>query len=163
MAKVVVALGSNLGDRKTHLSNAREFLATLSNGPVRASSIYETEPVGDASTKMYYNAVCSIDTDLEPLELLDKLKDYEQKYGRDPSAPRWANRTIDLDIIDYNRQIISRQRLQVPHPNYQERLFVLQPLQELFPEWKELHSGIDIASLISSAPKIEVFKTRVNW
>ncbi len=102
-------------------------------------------------------------TMLPPLELLEQLKQYEQRYGRDPSAPRWANRTIDLDIIDYDRQIISQQRLHVPHPEYDKRLFVLQPLSEIFFFFFDFRSGQSINSLIATAPKIEVFKTRVIW
>ncbi|MDG5768195.1 2-amino-4-hydroxy-6-hydroxymethyldihydropteridine diphosphokinase [Balneolales bacterium ANBcel1] len=163
MAQAVIALGSNLGDRAAHMSKARAFLGSLSESSLVVSAIYETEPVGEASTHMYYNAVCAFQTRLEPMELLEKLKRYEQEYGRDPSAPRWSNRTIDLDIIDFNRETISRQRLQVPHPEYTRRLFVLLPLQELFPEWTDLRSGTPISDMIASAPKIDVFKKGVNW
>ncbi len=163
MAKAVIALGSNLGDRLSHLVKARQFLSTLSSTPVIASSIYETEPVGLASTHMYYNAVCCIDTGLDAFSLLESLKNYEKQHGRDPSAPRWANRTIDLDIIDYDRQIISRQRLHVPHPEYENRLFVLEPLREILPDWTDIRSGDPVDALIASSPKIEVLKTGVNW
>ncbi len=163
MAQVVIALGSNLGNRASHLTQAKAFLTTLSRRPLIISSIYETEPVGEASTKMYYNAVCAMETTLPPLQLLDRLKKYEQDYGRDPTAPRWSNRTIDLDIIDYNRQVISEDTFRVPHPHYAERLFVLHPLQEIFPNWEDLPSGKSIDTLIASAPKIEVFKKEVNW
>ncbi len=163
MAKAVIALGSNLGDRLSHLVHAREFLSGLSNSPLTASSIYETEPVGDASTHMYYNAVCCMDTGLDALALLEELKRYEQQYGRDPSAPQWSNRTIDLDIIDYDRQIITRQRLHVPHPEYHKRLFVLEPLREILPDWRDVRSGRAVDELIAESPKIEVLKTGVNW
>ncbi len=163
MAKAVIALGSNLGDRLSHLVYARKFLSTISSASVAASSIYETEPVGEASTHRYYNAVCCIETDLDPLTLLDALKQYEQQYGRDPSAPQWSNRTIDLDIIDYDRQVITRQRLLVPHPEYQKRLFVLEPLREIIPDWTDAGTGRSVADLIASAPKIEVLKTGLNW
>lgn len=163
MARVIIALGSNLGDRRSHLSQARQYLESLSTTPLIRSSIYETEPVGEVSTHMFYNAVCMFETDLEAMTLLEKIKTYEQEYGRDPSAPRWANRTIDLDIIDYDRQNIARQRLVVPHPEYEKRLFVLYPLQEVYPDWVDVRSGRHISALIEQAPKIGVFKTRVNW
>ncbi len=163
MAKAVIALGSNLGDRLAHFANARRFLSTLSTVPPEASSIYETEPVGEASTHPYFNAVCAIETELDAMSLLDVLKRYEQEYGRDPSAPRWSNRTIDLDIIDYGRQVISRQRLQVPHPEYGNRLFVLVPLREVLPGWRDVRSGQTVDELIASSPKIEVSKTSLKW
>lgn len=163
MAQVVIALGSNLGDRRSHLSRARRFLSELSSSPLLASSIWETEPVGEQSTHMYYNAVCQLETDLDAIPLLEELKTYEQKYGRDPAAPAWSNRTIDLDIIDYDRRVISRQRLLVPHPEYQKRRFVLEPLREILPDWTDVKSGRSIDRMIAECPKIEVFKTRVNW
>ena len=163
MAKAVIALGSNLGDRLAHMSHARRFLSTLSTVPPVASSIYETEPVGEASTHRYYNAVCAIETELDAMSLLEALKGYEQEYGRDPSAPRWSNRTIDLDIIDYDRQVIARQRLHVPHPEYEKRLFVLDPLQEILPGWRDVRSGETVDALIASSPRIEVSKTSLKW
>ncbi len=163
MAKAVIALGSNLGDRLAHLAHARRFLSTLSTVPPAASSIYETEPVGEASTHSYYNAVCCIETGLDAMSLLEELKRYEQEYGRDPAAPRWSNRTIDLDIIDYDRQVISRQRLHVPHPEYDRRLFVLVPLREILPGWRDVRSGETVDALIAASPKIEVSKTSLKW
>lgn len=163
MAKVVIALGSNLGDRKKHLSQARQFLSTLGADSLEASSIYETEPVGEASTYEYYNAVCLLETGLDALMLLHQLKWYEQQYGRDPGAPRWANRTIDLDIIDYGRQVICNGRLKVPHPEYHCRLFVLEPLREIWADWTDVRTGAGIESLIASSPKIGITKKSLNW
>jgi 2-amino-4-hydroxy-6-hydroxymethyldihydropteridine diphosphokinase len=163
MAKAVIALGSNLGDRQAHLAHARRFLSTLGSVTPLASSIYETEPVGDASTHSYFNAVCEIETELDAMSLLEALKAYEREYGRDPAAPRWSNRTIDLDIIDYDRQIIVRQRLNVPHPEYHTRLFVLVPLREILPGWRDVRTGEHIDALIADSPKIEVSKTSLKW
>lgn len=163
MAQVIIALGSNLGNRIDHLSRAKHFLSTLANGQVRYSSVFETEPVGEASTHTYLNAVCSFDTSLDALSLLEELKSYEHEHGRDLNAPRWANRTIDLDIIDYNRAIINRQRLQVPHPDYHKRLFVLVPLKELLPGWTELATGEPIDALITRADEIQILKTVAKW
>ena len=163
MAQVVIALGSNLGDRRSHLSKARQFLAELGNGRMLQSSIYETEPVGETSTGWYYNAICCFETRLKPLSLLESLKEYETRHGRDPEAPPWSNRTIDLDIIDYDRSKYARQRLLVPHPEYHKRRFVLAPLQEVLPDWADLQTGKPIDELIDQAPEIEVFKKKLNW
>jgi 2-amino-4-hydroxy-6-hydroxymethyldihydropteridine diphosphokinase len=107
--------------------------------------------------------VCEIETELDAISLLEALKGYEREYGRDPSAPRWSNRTIDLDIIDYDRQVISRQRLHVPHPEYQTRLFVLVPLQEILPGWRDVRTGNRWMRCIANSPKIEVLKTSLKW
>ncbi len=163
MAKAVIALGSNLGDRQAHLARALSFLSMLGTTHPLASSIYETEPVGDASTHPYFNAVCEVETELDAMSLLEALKAYERDYGRDPASPRWSNRTIDLDIIDYDRQVISRQRLHVPHPEYHMRLFVLVPLQEILPGWRDVRTGEPVDALITASPKIEVSKTSLKW
>lgn len=163
MATTVIALGSNLGDRRRHMAHALQFLSTLGSAPPAASSLYETEPVGDASTQPYLNAVCVLETKMDAMSLLEALKDYEREYGRDPSAPRWSNRTIDLDIIDYDRQIVARQRLHVPHPEYHTRLFVLVPLQEILPGWRDVRTGDPVDVLIANSPEIEVLKTTLKW
>lgn len=163
MAQVIIALGSNLGDRLINLLQARQFLESISLSPVRASSIYETEPVGNPESPYYYNAVCTVQTHLVPRELLLQLKNYEFRHGRDPDAPRWNDRTIDLDIIDYNRLVWTEENLNIPHPEYETRRFVLDPLQELFPDWTDIRNNRPIEQMISEAPQIAVFKCPVIW
>ncbi|MDI6400611.1 2-amino-4-hydroxy-6-hydroxymethyldihydropteridine diphosphokinase [Balneolaceae bacterium ANBcel3] len=163
MAQVIIALGSNVGDRLTHMSRAKAFLASLSQRPVFASSIYETEPVGEASTHYYYNAVCEIHIETEAQTFLKELKSYEREHGRDPDALRWANRTIDLDIIDFDHTPLEATSLILPHPEYPSRLFVLEPLKELYPNWIDPVTGQSVSEMISKAPKIEVYKTALKW
>jgi 2-amino-4-hydroxy-6-hydroxymethyldihydropteridine diphosphokinase len=132
MAKVFVALGSNLGDRASNLARARERLARgVLTDPV-ASSIYETEPWGPVAQGRYLNQVIGGETALAPRALLSKLFEIERALGRDRSSEeRYGPRTIDLDILLYGDRTVREPDLQIPHPRMLERAFVLVPLAEI--------------------------------
>ncbi len=151
MANVIIAMGSNLGDRSRMLRSAAEFLQSLSETPIVVSSTHETEPVG-ASTSMYLNAVARIRTSLNPSDLLHQLKEWEVGVGRDPDAPRWTDRLIDLDIIDYDGRYYECAELIVPHPECLNRRFVLEPLKEIQPGWIHPTEGIRIDDALEKLP-----------
>ncbi|MCH8557103.1 MAG: 2-amino-4-hydroxy-6-hydroxymethyldihydropteridine diphosphokinase [Balneolia bacterium] len=164
MAKVVIALGSNLGDRLRYMSEALAFCNEISTPGKRvmASSLYESDPVGIAN-QPFLNAVLSFHTELPPEDLLCRLKSHETEAGRNPDAPRWSNRPVDLDIIGYDAIILQKKNLVIPHASYPERLFVLLPLQEIEPEWVDPLSGLAIDTLIQNAPNLRVYKTSLKW
>lgn len=143
---VAVALGSNLGDRRAHLSWAVDELAPrlLECG---VSSIVETEPVGTADVQPpFLNAVVVGRTTLDPLELLDLLQDLENRRGRERPF-RWAPRTLDLDLILYGDQVLNMPRLVVPHPLFRDRRFVLEPLSEVVPDAVDPVTGRTVGEL----------------
>lgn len=128
---VFLGLGSNQGDRLAHL---REAVARLVAHPqlsvTACSRIWETEHVGPDVQDPYLNACVAVATDLPPLKLLDLLKGMEAAAGRQPDGHR-RPRPIDLDILLYGEQVINEGRLTVPHPQWRERAFVLEPLAEI--------------------------------
>ena len=100
---------------------------------MRVSSFLSTAPWGAADQPRFLNAVAEIRTGLEPVALLQALKELEARMGRVPSY-RWGPRLIDLDIILYGERVVDVPGLKIPHPQYREREFVLTPLREIAPE-----------------------------
>ena len=143
---VAIALGSNLGDRDAQLDDAEDRLSALLSGAV-ASARYDTEPIGgppDAPT--YLNEVVVGTTLLGPRALLDALLAIENAAGRDRPFPN-APRTLDLDLILYGDFVIDEPGLQVPHPRFRGRAFVLQPLAEVAGDWVDPVSGLSVIQL----------------
>jgi len=131
---VLLALGSNLDDRESHIQNALGAIASISVSPLRKSKVYETAPVGPGPQGKYLNLCVRFTTRLEPRALLEFCRDTETRLGRKPRG-RWAPREIDLDILAYGREIIHEDGLSVPHPSILDRQFVLVPLADLDPEF----------------------------
>ena len=143
---VHLGLGSNLGDRKEFLSIACNHLRSGAVREFRASSIYESEPLLNMPQPKYFNMVVSGLTALSPLELLEKCKQIELISGR-ITRERWGSREIDIDILSYGSKIIDNNDLVIPHPEIQNRSFVLMPMLELSPEWLHPETGITIKEL----------------
>lgn len=101
---------------------------------VKTSSVYETAPVGFTEQNNFYNSVIQICTSFTPENLMAWIFQTEQKAGRRRSF-RYAPRTLDIDIIFYDQEIIHRDNLHIPHPAYTRRRFVLEPLCEIAPDW----------------------------
>ncbi len=131
--RAFIGLGSNLGDREANLRQALDHLArTTDTSVVRASSLYDTEPVGVEDQPHFLNAVAQLETRLTPQQLLWNLMLIERRLGRVRSQ-RWGPRTLDLDLLLYEDLVIDEEDLQVPHPELTKRSFVLVPLVELEP------------------------------
>jgi len=131
--KTYVGLGSNLGDREAQIRLALDDLARLPGTRLlRASSLYDSEPVGEVEQPNFLNAVAELETTLTARQLLWNLQLIERRLGRVRSS-RWGPRTIDLDLLLYGRLVVDEPDLQVPHRELTRRSFVLVPLVELDP------------------------------
>jgi 2-amino-4-hydroxy-6-hydroxymethyldihydropteridine diphosphokinase len=138
MARVHLALGSNLGARAAALDDAVRRLAALPGTQVLARSrVVETPallpPEDPTPQPDYLNAVVLVETALAPRALFDAVKGIERAVGRVP-APRWAPRVIDIDLVLWGARVVDEGDLVVPHPRMHERRFVLAPLVELAPD-----------------------------
>lgn len=162
MESVIIAIGSNKGDRYKRIQAAGQFLAQLSKQGIAKSSIYLTEPVGP-STRYFLNAAVEISTDLAPEELIGLLKKYENEHGRHSNHSRWSARTIDLDVIAFGDLVIRMDSLIIPHADYNKRVFVLMPLRDLHPDWKDPETHIGIKQMFDEADDLQVKKTDLGW
>lgn len=131
METAAIALGSNLGDRLGTLSAAAEQLGVLGSGLVK-SPVYETVPIGPPQPD-FLNAVVLLQTSLEPQELLQKLLEIEQAFGR-VRRERWGPRVLDLDLLVHGSTQLHTPQLTLPHPEIPHRAFVLCPWLDLAPE-----------------------------
>ena len=130
--RVFVGLGSNMDRPLLQLQRAVAALADLDmTRLLNVSGVYQTRPIGPADQADYLNAVAELESELEPLALLDKLQAIEKQQGRKRVGERWHQRSLDLDILLYDQQCIDDKRLVVPHPGMHSRAFVLVPLHEL--------------------------------
>jgi 2-amino-4-hydroxy-6-hydroxymethyldihydropteridine diphosphokinase len=146
---VYIGLGSNLGDRKANIREAEDRLSKLPETRIlKASSLYESEPLGDAKT-WFVNNVLEIETDFEPDELLKRTRGIEAAMGRKRvKGKRWGSRIIDLDILLFDNQTVSKRTLKIPHPEMHKRRFVLLPLSELAPHVSHPQLGASISELL---------------
>ncbi len=138
MAESITAylgLGSNEGNRLRNLRLACVALSDCGIDILRASSVYETEPVDLREQAWFLNCVIKVETSFGPLRLLQKLAQIEQELGRKRRRQK-GPRTIDLDILLYGNSIIQKENLTVPHPELHRRRFVLIPLREIVPTLK---------------------------
>ncbi len=131
LSEVYVALGSNLGDSWQLLTKAIAAIRALSStSELKVSQIYRSKPVSPMAQPDFLNAVCRFKTALAPLELLDALEQIECDLGK-VAKPKEAPRCIDLDIIFFKNIEMRTDRLEIPHPRWRERLFVLRPLADI--------------------------------
>ena len=128
-----VALGSNLGDKEANLRKALELLQERGVEIVKTSTFISTEPYGVTDQPQFLNGVCEVRTSMVPLALLHTLLEIEQEMGR-VHLRHWGERNIDLDLLLYEDVVMDTPQLKLPHPDMQNRDFVLLPLAEIAPE-----------------------------
>lgn len=166
MALVYLGIGSNIGDRVGYVQQAHSLLSDTEGIKVlSSSSLYETEPVGYKDQEWFVNAVLQVETSLEPKELLRECQRIEKQLGRirHPEAPQWGPRTIDVDILFYDDQVICIDSLQVPHPRIHQRAYALVPLLELDAEMVHPVIGeniLDLHNNLDDPEEVYLYGTR---
>ena len=148
MLLAYVALGANLGRREqTILCALRCFEARGVGSVVRASSLYESAAVGMGEAPAFVNAVAEVVPLLRPRDLLERLKAIEAELGR--SSGHNQSREIDLDLVAYADEVADTDELRLPHPRYHQRAFVLVPLAEIAPNFRDPRTRRPVAELVA--------------
>jgi 2-amino-4-hydroxy-6-hydroxymethyldihydropteridine diphosphokinase len=163
--QVVLGIGSNAGDREAYLIRAVELLCheALVN-LVAVSSIYETPPLDVPSSQGdFLNQVVVISTSLPPTRLLAHCQEVETVLGRPREHAVGAPRTIDIDLISYGSLIHNSGQLVLPHPGYTRRKFVLVPLAEVLPDFRDPLTGHSIRQLLEDCPDTSVIHRWENF
>lgn len=158
MAIVYLSLGSNLGDRVGYIQQATSLLGSHPDiNIVATSSFYETEPWEMNSDNWFVNAVIQITTTLAPEKLLDECQRIEKQLGRKTKVNNeYSDRTIDIDIIFYDKLIINTERLTIPHKYFHKRVFMLVPMLEIAEDFVHPFFGKTVESLYESIDEPEM-------
>jgi 2-amino-4-hydroxy-6-hydroxymethyldihydropteridine diphosphokinase len=148
---ILIALGSNIsgpwGEPRTAVATAIQHLNLAPSKLIKASTLIETAPFGNIDQPNFVNAVVEIQTELSPTLLLQHLHKIENAAGRVRNQ-HWGPRTLDLDILDYNGLVLQEPNLNLPHPGIAERLFVLEPIAEIAPQWLHPLTHLSALSMI---------------
>lgn len=139
VTNVFIGLGSNMGNKKSTIISAIDKISCHNAIEiVQISNYYYSEPWGFESKEYFLNCVLELQTNLSPVELLTVFKTIEYELGRIKKLTKeYQNRTIDIDILYFNNQIVDQNELKVPHQRLRDRLFVLKPLSEIAPKFKD--------------------------
>jgi len=137
MNKVYLALGTNLGNKPANLLRAMGYIAEETGIFSAISSVYETKPQGYESENDFLNMLVCVETSLPPTEILRITQSIEKKMGRLEKTKNssYRDRIIDIDLIAYNDLILQTENLQLPHPQFHRRRFVLEPFNEIAPDY----------------------------
>jgi 2-amino-4-hydroxy-6-hydroxymethyldihydropteridine diphosphokinase len=148
---VYLSLGSNMGGREANLEAALARLPAPDLRVLRASPVYETEPVGYTAQPWFLNLVVEAETTLSPAQLLSRIGKIERALGRVRTVAK-GPRTIDIDILLYGNAVVRRAALEIPHPRMAERRFVLAPLADLAPDLRHPVTHKTVREMLDAAP-----------
>ena len=143
--KIILSLGSNIGDKKSNLEIAINQINKFSTIK-KISSIYESDPILLKDQENFFNLVLEIQYKKTVIELLKTIKDVEIRMGRKKTV-KYGPRIIDIDIVFFNNQIVNSKDLIIPHYDWSNRVFVVQPLCELFKEFNIKDYKLDIQKI----------------
>ena len=157
MNKAYLLTGGNEGDRYLNMQQARTNIEHICGQLLQVSSLYETAPWGNTNQADFLNQVLLVETKLSPQDLLKAIFLIEEKGGRKRTVKN-APRTIDIDILFYNRLILEEPGLCIPHPRIADRRFVLEPLNEISPGYLHPVFGKTIRQLLQECKDVLAVK-----
>ena len=150
--RVFLGIGGNLGDRLGNLRRAVELIGERIGRIEKVSSVYLSEPWGFKHAKYFTNIVAELYTDLFADEVLTKAFEIEAELKRTRSGNGYEGRTMDIDILFFNNEIIDKERLVIPHPHICQRKFVLLPMAEIEPNFIHPQNGKTMQQLVEICP-----------
>jgi 2-amino-4-hydroxy-6-hydroxymethyldihydropteridine diphosphokinase len=158
----ILGLGSNIEPRLDYLSNAISELSNIGSIE-KKSSIYETEAWGNKNQSYFYNAIIKFKSSLDPRTLLSKIKQIEKHMGRKESV-HWGPREIDIDIIFCDDHACNEFDLKIPHPEFSERRFILEPLVEIDADYSYYNSTKSINEILTNCKdQSNIYKLDLIW
>ncbi len=135
MHQVFLGTGGNIGNKHDNFDKVYTFIKNELGTIVKSSAVYETPPWGFEAMEKFWNTVLIIETELSATELLSKINNIENRFGRTRDGVNYKSREMDIDILYFNDEIINTENLTIPHPLLHKRLFVLVPLAEIAPKF----------------------------
>lgn len=162
---IYLLLGSNLGSRHTYLCKAKKEISLKVGHIIIESNIYETEPIGFSADNNFLNQVIVVKTTLEAENILNIILKIENSLGRKRTGNGYSSRTIDIDILYYNNDIINKPNLIIPHPRIQERKFTLLPLSEIAADYIHPVLKVNQQQLLTNCfdnSEVIIYKDHIN-
>ncbi|MDD5986754.1 MAG: 2-amino-4-hydroxy-6-hydroxymethyldihydropteridine diphosphokinase [Eubacteriales bacterium] len=147
--RAALSIGSNMGDRRAHIEEALRQLAQRAGTLEAVSEFVETAPYGYTAQDDFLNGAVILDTNLQPHDLLSVIHDIEENLHR-VRIIHWGPRTIDIDIVLFDDKIVEEDDLTIPHCDFRHRDFVLRPLAEIAPNWRDPVTGKTVAALLEA-------------
>jgi 2-amino-4-hydroxy-6-hydroxymethyldihydropteridine diphosphokinase len=147
--QLILCLGGNLGNKAQIFSETSDLVENEIGIVKNSSPIYETPPWGFKSRNRFWNQVLVVETNLEPMEVLQKIRAIENHFGRIRKDGTYLSRKMDIDILFYDNEIIQTEELTIPHPLMEMRRFVLAPLVDIMPDHTHPVAGKKMAEMLS--------------
>jgi 2-amino-4-hydroxy-6-hydroxymethyldihydropteridine diphosphokinase len=158
-------LGGNIGDRLENLKKTLALIDKNAGKIIKRSDVFITAAWGKTDQPDFYNQAVQIETMLTPKDLLNELLRIEAAAGRIRNGEKWGERTMDIDILFYNNEIILEDHLKIPHPHLQDRKFVLAPLAQIAPEYMHPQLNKTTSNLLKECGdtlEVKVLESPVN-
>ena len=154
--RIILSLGANIGDRKSHIDKALSLIESRCGEILKKSAFYESKALGFNSDNRFLNICVEIESSLTPQDILNSSRNIEKDLGRERKSENYnySDRQIDIDIIYFDNEVISGKDLQIPHPRMHERLIVLEPLNEIAPKFIHPLLKKTSAELLKDCPDV---------